>query len=63
MVQWVKNPTTGALVTEEVQVRSLAQHSGLKDPVLLQVAAVARIQSQVPCEAPKDTALGETVAA
>ena len=35
MAQWVKNPTAAAQVAAEVQVWSLAQHSGLKDPVLL----------------------------
>ena len=36
MVQWAKNPTAVAQVTEEVQVRSPAQHSGLKDLTLPQ---------------------------
>ena len=35
--QWVKNPTAAAWVTVEVQVRSSAWCSGLKDPVLLQL--------------------------
>ena len=35
--QWVKNPTAVAQVTVEEQVQSLAQHSGLKDLVLLQL--------------------------
>ena len=34
MAQWVKNPTTAAQVTAEVQVQSPAQRSGLKDPAL-----------------------------
>ena len=33
-MQWVKNPTAAAWVAVEVQARSLAQCSGLKDPVL-----------------------------
>ena len=37
MVQWVKNPTAEAQVTAEVQVRSLAQSSGVKDLALLQL--------------------------
>ena len=38
MVQWVKNLTAVAQVAvERVQVRSLAEHSGLKDLVLLQL--------------------------
>ena len=37
MVHWVKNPTAEAQVTEEAQVPSPAQHSGLKDPALLQL--------------------------
>ena len=41
MVQWAKNLTVEAWVAVEVQ--SLAQCSGLKN--LVQVAAVARIQS------------------
>ena len=32
-MQWVKNPTTVTQVTTEAQVRSPAQHSGLKDPM------------------------------
>ena len=44
VMQWVKNPTAVAQVTEEVQVRSLAQHSGLKHPVWPQL----RHRSQVP---------------
>ena len=36
-VQWVKNLTAVAQITVEGQVQSLAQHSGLKDPVLLQL--------------------------
>ena len=34
MVQWVKNPTAAAA---EEQVQYLTQHSGLKDPILLQL--------------------------
>ena len=37
MVQWVKNPISAAQVTAEAQVRSLARHSGLKDPALPQL--------------------------
>ena len=37
MVQWVKNLTAVAWLTMEAQVRSLVQHSGLKDPVLMQL--------------------------
>ena len=34
--QWVKNPTAAARVAVEVRVQSPAQHSGLKDPTLVQ---------------------------
>ena len=34
--QWVKNLTAAAQVAAEVWVLSSAQHSGLKDPALLQ---------------------------
>ena len=37
MAQWVKSPTAMAWVAAEVWVQSLAQHSGLKDPVLPQL--------------------------
>ena len=37
MVQWVKNLTAAARVTEEAQVRSLAQRIGLKNPALSQL--------------------------
>ena len=37
MAQWVKNPTAVAQVTAEAWVRSLAQCSELKDPVLPQL--------------------------
>ena len=37
MVQWVKNLTAAAWVAAEVQVCFPVQHSGLKDPVLLQL--------------------------
>ena len=37
MVQWVKNQIATASVTMEFGVRSLAQHSGLKDPALPQL--------------------------
>ena len=37
VMQWVKNPTAVAPVTVGVRVRSLAWHSGLKDPVLPQL--------------------------
>ena len=36
-VQWVKNLTAVAWVALEARVQSLAQHSGLKDLVLLQL--------------------------
>ena len=36
VAQWVKNPTAEGRVVVEVRVRSLAHHSGLKDPALLQ---------------------------
>ena len=49
MVQWVKSLTAVSLVPAEARVRSPAWHSGLKDPVLLQLwcrlAAAAWIQS------------------
>ena len=34
MAQWIKNPTAVTWVAVEVQVRSPAQHSGLKGPAL-----------------------------
>ena len=37
VAQWVKNLTAATWVTREAQVRSLAQHSGLKDVVLPQL--------------------------
>ena len=37
VAQWVKNPTAVAGIIAEVQVQSLAQHSGLKDLALLQL--------------------------
>ena len=37
MAQWVKNLIAVAQVAAEVQVRSLAQHSELKDLALLQL--------------------------
>ena len=37
VMQWVKNSTAVAGVTAEVWVRSLAQSSGLKDLVVLQL--------------------------
>lgn len=37
VAQWVKNPTAVAQVAVEAQVGSLAQHSGLIDPVSLQL--------------------------
>ena len=47
MAKWVKNPTAAAQVAVEVQVRSLARHSGLKDLALLQLQGkvAALIQS------------------
>lgn len=48
MVQGVKNPTAAAWVTAQVQDRSLAGCSDIKDPALPQLpakaAAAARIQ-------------------
>ena len=41
MTKWVKNLTAVAWIAAEVQVQSLARHSGLKD----QVTAAAQIQS------------------
>ena len=43
VAQWVKNPTVAAQVTAEVQVQPLAQHSGLKDPVLLQLQSRSQL--------------------
>ena len=43
MAQWVKNPAAAPLVTAEVQVWSLAEHSGLKGPCI--ATAAAQIQS------------------
>ena len=37
VAQWVKDLTAVAQVTEEAQVWSPAQHSGLKDPALPQL--------------------------
>ena len=37
MAQWVKNPTAVVQVTVKVQIGSLVQYSGLKDPALLQL--------------------------
>ena len=34
MAQWIKNPTAAARVAAVARVPSLAQQSGLKDPVL-----------------------------
>ena len=49
VAQWVKNPTAATQVAMEVQVRSLAWHSRLKNLVLLQQqhrpAAAGQIQS------------------
>ena len=44
MVQLVKNLTTVAWVTAEAQVQSLAQCSGLKDPVLPQLQCRSQLQ-------------------
>ena len=55
MVQWIKNLIAVARVAVEVHVYSLAQHSGLKDPALLQLrpwVTAARTQSwakELPC--------------
>ena len=35
--QWVENPTVAALFAVEAWIQSLAQHSELKDPELLQL--------------------------
>ena len=35
--QQIENPTAAAQVAAEMQVRSAAQHSELKDPALLQL--------------------------
>lgn len=40
MAKWIKNLTTVAEVTVEVQVRCLAQCSVLKDPVRIQSLAL-----------------------
>ena len=37
MAQWVKNPTAKTWASAETEVQSLVQHSGLKDPLLLQL--------------------------
>ena len=37
VAQWIKNPTTMARITSEVQVRAQMGCSGLKDLVLLQL--------------------------
>ena len=37
VVQWVKNPTSAAQTDAEARVRSLAPHSVLTDPELLQL--------------------------
>ena len=34
VVQWLNNPTTVARVMAKTRIRSLAKHSGLKDPAL-----------------------------
>ena len=44
MAQWVKSPTVVAQVASEVCVPPLAQHSGLKDPVLLQPQHRSQLQ-------------------
>ena len=44
VVQWVKNPTAMARVAVEMQVWSLAGHSGLKDPALPQLQCRAQLQ-------------------
>ena len=44
LAQWVKNPTAVARVTVEARVRSLAQHIGLKDPVLKQLQCKSKLQ-------------------
>jgi len=40
VAQWVKNLSAVAQIRAEAQVRSLAQHGGLKDPSLLQLSLV-----------------------
>ena len=37
VAQWVKNPTAAVQVTVKVRILSPVQHSGLKDPTLLQL--------------------------
>ena len=43
MAQWVKNLTAIAQVAGVVQVRSLAQCSGLEDPALLQLQCKSQL--------------------
>ena len=44
MSQWIKNLTAAAQVIAEVQVRSLVQLSGLKDPELPQLQCESQLQ-------------------
>jgi len=44
MMQWVKSLTAAAQFTAEVQVRSPAQHSELKDPALPQLQCGSQLQ-------------------
>ena len=45
VVQWVKNPNAVVWIAEEVRAQSLARCKGLKDPLLLVVAAVAQVEA------------------
>ena len=44
MAQWIKSPTAAAQVFAEGQIQSTAQHSGLKDPALLQLPRELRLR-------------------
>ena len=48
MVQWVNNLTAAAQVALEAQIPSLAQHSGLKDPVLPQLWLIQCLAWELP---------------
>ena len=47
MVQWVKNLTSGTLVTAEACIQSPTLHSGLKDLELLQLAVYVTVVAQL----------------
>ena len=51
MGQWVKNPTTVALVAVKVQVLSPAWHSRLKDLMLTAAAQIQSLTWEFPCVA------------